>query len=473
MQVCDAKSDNDKSAVDLKAALQYVEQRHPDRALSRLKGTLSKQPNNIQALLLKAEALLLMERFEEALAAVSAVLKQEPHNCAALVLRSRINLCTGRFNEAQSDANAAIKFGPSNATAYLARADVLRIAQKYKESALDCDHAIQLEPRKSDIWRQSALIRKGRRPGPATKKTFDQAIKLSPEDTRNYDDYADFLYSKRKYEESLPLCNKALQIDPEDGYALMNRAHLQLARKNHRGALADIDKAAAALPWSGWPHAIKGEIYAAMMEDELSLKEYSRAIEIQPNGSQFFLGRAVARSGQRDFAGSVSDLTRAYELGHGDLYAIFLRADVYQALNKYEESLKDLTMLTKHQPEEANHHVRRAIVLKHLNRTAEAEREFTRAIELKPSDMTYERRGDFYNSIKMYDKAVADFTAALKIDPTTKKAQRGLSFAYEGLGRKDLADKARRAAAGDMEKMIDSYSKASDSFSRLKHSLGK
>ncbi len=210
-----------------------------------------------------------------------------------------------------------------------------------------------------------------------------------------------------------------------------------------------------------------------MLEDELSIKEYSKAIELQPNVSQFFLGRGVVATGQRDFEGGLRDLTRAYQLGHGDLYALYLRADVFQALNKYEDSLKDLSLLIKHQPQESNHYVRRAIVLKRLNRTEEAERDFTKAIEIKPSENTYESRGDFYNGIKAYDKAVADFMRALKINPQAKKAQRGLSIAYEGMGRKDLADKARGAAAGDIEKMLDSYGRASDGFSRLKRSLGK
>ncbi len=32
----------------------------------------------------------------------------------------------------------------------------------------------------------------------------------------------------------------------------MHRAHLKMVKKDHRAALVDIDKAAAALPWSGW-----------------------------------------------------------------------------------------------------------------------------------------------------------------------------------------------------------------------------
>jgi predicted Zn-dependent protease len=83
--------------LDLKASSQYSERRHPDLALFSLQASLSKQPNNIQALLLHTDALAIMEKFDEAHSAADAVLKQEPHNRAALVLRTRINLSTGRF----------------------------------------------------------------------------------------------------------------------------------------------------------------------------------------------------------------------------------------------------------------------------------------------------------------------------------------------------------------------------------------
>ena len=135
--------------------------------------------------------------------------------------------------------------------------------------------------------------------------------------------------------------------------------------------------------------------------------------------------------------------------------------------------MRDLNIVINSQPKEANHYIRRAIVFKHLNRIAEAERDFTRAVQIKPSEVTFEKRGGFYNELKAYDKAVADFNAALKIDPGTKMAQRGLSIAYEGLGRKDLAAKARARAQGEMEGLLDQYSRASDGFSRLKHSLEK
>ncbi len=108
-QICEAKGGSEKLTGDLKTAIHQLHRRHPDRALELLQNTLSKQPNNIPSLLVKAEALLLMERLDQALSAVNTVLKESPKNCSALVLRSHINFRRGNFKDAGTDASAAIK----------------------------------------------------------------------------------------------------------------------------------------------------------------------------------------------------------------------------------------------------------------------------------------------------------------------------------------------------------------------------
>ncbi|HIN64332.1 MAG TPA: tetratricopeptide repeat protein, partial [Candidatus Obscuribacterales bacterium] len=193
----------------------------------------------------------------------------------------------------------------------------------------------------------------------------------------------------------------------------------------------------------------------------------------QPHCAEFYIGRGLAEIGRRNFQSSLKDFTRANELGHGDTSALSLRADLYETLNKWDESLKDLNSCIKANPKDSTLFIRRGIVLRHLNQLSDAHRDFDKAIAIYPSNGTYEMRGEFHLHAKDYKSAIADFSTALRFLPQSKKALRGLSSAYEGLGRKDLAAEARNNATGDMERVIDQYSRAADGFSRLKHSLGK
>lgn len=461
------------SAADFNSALRYMQLRHYDKALLLLDSELLANANNSRLLLAKAETLAMMEKRDASFAILNDVLKTEPHNADALTLRSRVKFLAGMYASSKQDALAAIKLQPRKAAAYVMRAELSRVRLEFKEAILDCTKARSLEPENADVWRQTAVICRNRQSGPRIVEAFQRAIALAPDDTRNYDELASFYIERRKFDNALPLCKKALAIDRDDGFALLNRAQLWLARKNYRLALADADRAMLLMPWSGWPNYWKAETYISMLEDDHAIDEYSRAIEKQSMVSQFYLRRGMSYIGKRDYDASIRDLTRSYECGHGDIYPLAIRADAYQAIDKWELSLADLTTLIKCQPRESNHYVRRGAVLKHLKRAREAEQDFTRAIELRPTVGNYSKRGAFYNYTKAYAKAISDFTAALKIDSRAKQAQQGLATAYEGIGMKDLAAKARVAASDEIEGLIDSYSRASEGFMRLKHSLGK
>ena len=468
---CAAKEVSANSA--LKSAQLLVRRRHPDLALPKLEKILRQEPKSSQALLAKADALATMGRADEGLALVSSLLRAEPNNAEALILRSNIYYLLGSYKQANADAKAAIQISPGNAEAHMALSQALRHVGKYKESDSECTKALKLEPKNSSVWRQFGLLNRSMREWPATVTALTTAIKLAPDDTRNYDDLASFYIDRKQYGKALELTSKALKIDPQDGFALMNKARLLLLRRKQNESMAVAQVAERVMPYSGYPNSLKGEVYQRMMDDDKSVDEYSKAIEKQPLCPDFYIGRGLAYSGKREYDASLKDFAHAYELGRGDVSAISLRADVYQAMNRWKESFDDLSVCIKKNPKDTTFYVRRGVVLRHLNRLSDARRDFNSAVEIHPVPANYVMRGEFYLQTKEYKNAVDDFRAALKLEPSSKKALRGLASAYEELGRKDLAEEARSRATGDMERVIDQYSRASDGFSRLKHSLGK
>lgn len=468
---CYAKSES--ISPDLKEASLLVRRRHPDRALPLLNAIILREPKNLPALLAKAKACTALGKYDEAMAVLGTVLRMEPRNIAAIVARSNLNYLTGCYTQATVDANLAIQINPRDGHAHVALARVLLRALKSKEAQGECAKALEVEPKKSDLWRETAVIQKSLRKGHLTTGALLNAIKLAPGDTTNYDELASFYIEKKMYDKAIEPTQKALQIDPEDGFALLNRARLFLAKRKLQEALSVAEAAERNIAYSGYPNSLKGEIYQRMMEDETAVAEYSKAISKQPHCAEFYIGRGLAEIGRRNFQSSLKDFTRANELGHGDTSALSLRADLYETLNKWDESLKDLNSCIKANPKDSTLFIRRGIVLRHLNQLSDAHRDFDKAIAIYPSNGTYEMRGEFHLHAKDYKSAIADFSTALRFLPQSKKALRGLSSAYEGLGRKDLAAEARNKATGDMERVIDQYSRAADGFSRLKHSLGK
>ncbi len=60
--------------------------------------------------------------------------------------------------------------------------------------------------------------------------------------------------------------------------------------------------------------------------------------------------------------------------------------------------------------------------------------------------LAYVYRGMNYNAKKEHDKAIADFSKALELDPKHAFAYKNRADAYEAKGEKMLADKDRQKA---------------------------
>lgn len=470
---CQAKAPSNGIVENLKRAEFYLHRQHPDRAIILIDEALSVKPDDTRSLLLKSEAYLLIDKRQDAQVILNKILKSDSRNLHALVLRSKLNCLNRNLLFALTDANLAIKIAPRNSAGYIARAQIFGVFHRCKEAAADCALAQKLSPKNADVFRESAICLKNRLLGPEIKELFNTAISLSPADTRNYDSKASFLIERKFAREAFECTQAALKLDSDDGFALVNLANLMMMRRDYPKATACTDKAALAMPWSGWPLAVRGDIYASALEDESAIAQYSRAIRLQPLCAAFYIRRAIAFIGRRDFDKGLQDLTKAYALDSQNTYPLSLRADAYQSQGKWNEAEHDLSSILSRQPLNSDALLRRGLIFLKLNRPVDAAGDFDRAIFSNPASTTLEKRGEFYLLMHSYKKALSDFNSALKLDPKSHRAYRGLASAYEGLGKKDLASKALEASKGDVEGFLDQYQRASSGFSHLKNKLSK
>jgi tetratricopeptide (TPR) repeat protein len=96
------------------------------------------------------------------------------------------------------------------------------------------------------------------------------------------------------------------------------------------------------------------------------------------------MNRGISYECSGDFADAIADQTRAIQLDPTNPIAFVNRSDVYRVSRDYEKALADVN----------------------------------RAIQLGSKDETcYYNRGQIYFDMGEYDKAIADFSVALKLDP--------------------------------------------------------
>jgi tetratricopeptide (TPR) repeat protein len=117
---------------------------------------------------------------------------------------------------------------------------------------------------------------------------------------------------------------------------------------------------------------------------DLSIKDFSKAIEINPGfGDAFYyLGLTFDELGQRDTA--IINYTRSVgkpEIGNHRVDAFHKRADAYFELGKYELTIEDTTEILKIEPTDGKAYRKRGMARQKLGDEEGAQADFLKAKE--------------------------------------------------------------------------------------------
>jgi len=158
---------------------------------------------------------------------------------------------------------------------------------------------------------------------------------------------------------------------------------------------------------------------------EAALEDLNKAIELDPNMAEAYVARAdlYALHLPKERGGSeraVVDYARCLEIDPKNWIARWSRASEFRKLMRYDEAIADWTFII------------------------EGDLDFTRSVEGKTKSIAqaYVWRGDIYQSNKKdYARAIADYSAALQLDPNNGDAHRLRGACYEKLGEREKAQK--------------------------------
>ncbi len=142
-------------------------------------------------------------------------------------------------------------------------------------------------------------------------------------------------------EEQLAHLDRAIEIAPERAYYWESRAGLYMSLCDNAQALADIDRAVelADRPYLRFK---RGLILCRSGRFAEALPEFDMAIGQQPENSQFYRGRALARLALGEAEAAHEDTTVLSRLSPHNIYNYYVRGAVLVALARYDEALIDL-----------------------------------------------------------------------------------------------------------------------------------
>lgn len=163
-------------------------------------------------------------------------------------------------------------------------------------------------------------------------------------------------------------------------------------------------------------------------EQVKAFQEKLRAAET-PSETQSAILRAMDAK-QRE---ELQRLDRRIELDEEDGEAYWERGKLYYFANDYAQALEDFTKAKELGMEDSKLYWYKGFCYRRLGETELAIREYSRSLELKETSEVYRNRGLCFTTVKLYDKAVLDFTRAIKLPPGDKRLYRERGSAYQAL----------------------------------------
>jgi tetratricopeptide (TPR) repeat protein len=348
---------------------------------------------------------------------------------------------TGRAVEAYTRAAA---IDPRYFDAYLMRALAFMRLGRYKEAMADCNTAVAINPRNVDAyhWRANLYTNLGNIE--QAIDDYSRIIDIDPSLGAAYK-FRGTLYYKEYAQDGdrghlVMACDDfsriiALQPDNYGLYAL--RADIYMKLNNMKGAASDYSVLINADPDNIGYREKRADCYRALGLWGKEWQDRDKLVDMDSQNPAAYANRAiVGLQLKKDMDQVADDFSKQLELtqppvGNDLLLAIYSgRAQAYRFGGQKDKAIADFSAAIALQPGHAELYHNRGATYFEQGDYDNAITDCGRAIGLYPGDggnaLTYLIRGRAYKVKRMFKEARADFTKALKIDPTLQDAVKEL-----------------------------------------------
>ncbi len=377
-------------------AKSYLGQKDLQRAYWELQESARLDPANLDARLQYAEFLLLgkEEDLEEARKLASEVLEREPQRMEAHLLRARALQSLGRPEEARGDFRTAVEVAPESGVALLMLANFERRQGDRAAAEPLYRKLTEVEP---GFAAQSALggfLAADRGRDEETEATYRSALELAKPEQRNIavQTLGSFYYSRARYDDAERTLREGIEASGGDldlTYALARFHH---ARGQTERADQVIEEATRTHPDDVKPQLVLSAYRGQKGDVEGALAAAEAALQVDPEhrGARLRKAELLVDLGYRS-----QDKARIAE-GRGlvdailakeaaDPEALFVRAKIEMAEDRHADAVGTLRRALDARPEWAQGHFLLGSAMFAAGDRAGARPELTRALEIDAS----------------------------------------------------------------------------------------
>lgn len=270
----------------------------------------------------------------------------------------------------------------------------------------------------------------------------DAALKEAeqiPAKTR-FDHYSLGEMARRRHDHETAMRHyqSALQVDPDDFWSLYMIGDCDLREGRASAAVTTFTACIARRPTFPLPYVLRGYAFGELQEHPFAVRDFAKALELDPDSYAAFLNRGGYLLKKRDFVAAKADFTKAAELrpdlsapheNLADLSRVRGRElaasnapdGVVRAAAEFQTSLTELTKAMPLSPQQATLYHARGMIRVALADPATALDDFQRAIRLSPNPMlraaSFREIGFVHQRAKRLPEALAAFDRSLSQNP--------------------------------------------------------
>jgi tetratricopeptide (TPR) repeat protein len=453
-------------------------------AKARATALVTKNPKDVEALLLHANAMAMLKDPEGAINEIEEALKLQPNESRTFVNLGAVRMNRGEAEKAEAAFKQAIALDPSSVQARLAFANFLWSARRQIEAEQEIKQALSLKPQdflanrmlgtlylatnRPDLAEQplKAVSEVSQTPAPRFELAqyyvnvgrSEEATKLLTQLALNQATFAraeamlaSIEYDGGRTKEAYARLDKLLARAPKDAPALVMKARWLTNEKKLDEALGQAKAAVAADPQSAPAQYALGVVHDLRHEVPDAIDAYVEVLRLNPkaDAAQIALSRLNLSTGNSDAALRYAEEAKQAQPANAAARLALARSLVVRGELGRAET--EITQLLREQPNLADVQVLNGNLQFRRNNDAAARKSFERALELTPGNV------DAIGGLVGLDTQAKQFGAAVnRIDAElTKQPDRAELLAlaglvYEQAGQSDKAEKAlRRAVTAD------------------------
>lgn len=245
-------------------------------------------------------------------------------------------------------------------------------------------------------------------------------------------------HSDRKRPQAPAESTKVAQPDPAKIEMYRNRARHYFDRGDFDKGIADLSTIIRLCPNDPQAYRVRAEAYHAhgdplnailcdkpwrdtrQQDYRRAIADYTESLRLQPADSATLQKRGQLYLGVHDYERAIADCTEALRLNPGNADAYKTRSIVYRNKKDYDRAIADCTAFIRLNPSDwarLSGYGERAELYEAKGDNEHAQADHAAIIRFQPdSSTTYVCRGDFFLRTGAFDKALADYSQAIRIE---------------------------------------------------------